>query len=240
MPVSMDRVLTPRRGAVVAPVAALGEFSTAVMHGARDAVVLVTEVAAFEAAASPPFEFVVVDGALPAAEALAAVRAARAGSSLALVVVVTNAGASSAPWLAAGADAVLPHPLVREELDALFEAFARRGRAFVERLRERVAKPWRLHRAAETLDAPSGVAVKLSPAETLLLSALAEKHGVAITRNELARAANILEDGKRNVDAAMYRLRKRIEAATGELSPVRSVHGQGYVIATPFELVAER
>jgi len=72
-------------------------------------------------------------------------------------------------------------------------------------------------------------------AEILLAAALLA--AVPVARAELARAAGILEDGQRNVDAAMYRMRKRIEAATGELAPVRSVHRVGYVLGVSLDVV---
>jgi DNA-binding response OmpR family regulator len=98
------------------------------------------------------------------------------------------------------------------------------------------AQPWRLETAAATLRTPGGGRVKLSPAEVEFLVALAQRPGTSMSRAELARAAGILEDGQRNVDAAMYRMRKRIEAATGELAPVRSVHRVGYVLAVPLDV----
>lgn len=237
---SLARALTPQCGCIVAPPAAAGELSVAAMGNGRDALVFVTDASAFASAArSSTFDFVIVDAALPHEDALAAIRAARGLDALAVVLVVATAFDGCVSWLEAGADLVLPHPLRAGDLDVAFDALARRARALLKPLAERIAVPWRLRLADAKLVTPAGVEVSLSPAETLLLEALAQRPGTSLARSELARAAGILEDGKRNVDAAMYRMRKRIEAAAGELAPVRALHGQGYAIAAPLEVVRE-
>jgi two-component system, OmpR family, response regulator len=234
---SLARALNPQRGVVVAPAAAMGELSVAAMGNGREGLVLVTDAAAFASAASSPFDFVVVDAALRAEDAHEVIRVARDAEPRALVIVVTSAFEGCAAWLSAGADLALPHPLTAAALDAAFAAQARRARALLVPMMARVAVPWQLRVVDATLVTPGGVAVSLSPAEVLLVEVLARHEGSPLSRADLARAAGMLEDGKRNVDAAMYRMRKRIEASTGELAPLRSVHGQGYVIAARLEVL---
>jgi DNA-binding response OmpR family regulator len=71
-----------------------------------------------------------------------------------------------------------------------------------------------------------------------MLTALAAAPGTTCSRTDLARAAGMLENELRNVDAAVHRMRKRIETATGEAAPVRSVHRAGYVLSAPLTVVA--
>lgn len=69
-----------------------------------------------------------------------------------------------------------------------------------------------------------------------MLAALRARQGEPLTRVELAEAAGISPGADyRNLDAAMFRLRRKIERDTRQPSPIRTVHGVGYQLSAPLE-----
>ena len=183
------------------------------------------------------FDAYIVDLTLPGLDGVDVIAVVRGKDPHTSVLVVSGRVGPDAfnSCLAAGADMVIAKPVRFDQVVFALQALERRASAAPASTPS--AHPWRLEAPSSTLRTPSGGRVKLSPAEVEFLVALAQRPGTSMTRAELARAAGILEDGQRNVDAAMYRMRKRIEAATGELAPVRSVHRVGYVLGVPLEVV---
>lgn len=74
--------------------------------------------------------------------------------------------------------------------------------------------------------------VALTTAEELLLKALLERLGNAITREELSRLTSTAENptNERSVDVQINRLRKKIDLGDKSPSLIRTVRGAGYVI----------
>jgi DNA-binding response OmpR family regulator len=182
------------------------------------------------------FDAYIVDLTLPGLDGVDVIGVVRGKDPHTAVLVISGRVGPDAfnSCLAAGADMVIAKPVRFDQVVFALQALERRS-AVVSAAPS--AQPWRLETASATLRTPGGGRVKLSPAEVEFLTALAQRPGASMSRAELARAAGILEDGQRNVDAAMYRMRKRIEAATGELGPVRSVHRVGYVLGVALDVV---
>jgi len=44
----------------------------------------------------------------------------------------------------------------------------------------------------------------------------------------------------RNLDSAIFRLRRKIENGTDQPSPLKTVHGLGYQISEPVEVIGNR
>jgi DNA-binding response OmpR family regulator len=67
-----------------------------------------------------------------------------------------------------------------------------------------------------------------------LIEILSQAGPEPMSRERLIEALG-LERGTsvRNLDAAVYRLRKKIEDATGQAAPLKTVHGLGYSLKAP-------
>ena len=190
--------------------------------------------------ANESFDAYVIDLTLPGIDGVDVVSVVRARHPRASILVATGrVGPDSFnSCMAAGADLILFKPVRFDQVVFAMQAIARRASAFAEPAATAATAPWSLDVAAAMLATPAGVRVKVSPAESDMLVALAASPGTTLSRTELARAAGMLEEGQRNVDAAVHRMRKRIETATGEAAPVRSVHRVGYVLSLPLNVVA--
>jgi DNA-binding response OmpR family regulator len=82
------------------------------------------------------------------------------------------------------------------------------------------------------LVSPLGQGVSLTPAEGRLLQRLRTAGREAVSRAELADAAGIVSSpDHRNLDAAVFRLRRKIEREANSPSPFRTVHGIGYQLS---------
>jgi DNA-binding response OmpR family regulator len=182
------------------------------------------------------FDAYIVDLTLPGLDGVDVIGVVRGNDPHTSILVISGRVGPDAfnSCLAAGADMVVAKPVRFDQVVFALQALERRSASAAAN--PAAQQPWRLEVASSTLQTPGGGRVKLSPAEVEFLLALSARPGAGMSRSDLARAAGILEDGQRNVDAAMYRMRKRIEAATGELAPVRSVHRVGYVLAVPLEV----
>ena len=86
--------------------------------------------------------------------------------------------------------------------------------------------------------APGGDEIKLGPLEQRIVIALAQAADKGRSRAELAQIAQVAPSADdRNLDAAMFRLRRKIESATGKPSPIITMHGKGYAVTGTIELV---
>ena len=55
---------------------------------------------------------------------------------------------------------------------------------------------------------------------------------------QLADAAGIITSGDdRNLDSAIFRLRRKIEKEASQPSPLKTVHGLGYQVSKPVEII---
>jgi two-component system, OmpR family, response regulator len=62
-----------------------------------------------------------------------------------------------------------------------------------------------------------------------------------MTRQDLAVAAGIVQNlDDRNLGSAIFRLRRKIENGTDQPSPLKTVHGLGYQISEPVEVIDNR
>ncbi len=128
-----------------------------------------------------------------------------------------------------GADMVLPATVAEDAIVAAMHAVLRRGRA------PSVPLCWVVSTVEPRLTSPGGGVVDLSETEHAIILGFADASGAALARQALV--AQIWGADARAMDnplhAAIYRLRKRIEAETGELPPIRSVPRVGYAFDAP-------
>lgn len=133
-----------------------------------------------------------------------------------------------------GADAYLTKPIKFLELAAHIEALCRRIRPQVD---SGPAPEWRLRSRDRQLELKDGRAIHLSEKEFAFL------HLLALNTRPLQRESLLIGMGARDdveaarkLDMLVYRLRKKTRDQLGEDLPLMSSYGEGYCLATPFEL----
>ncbi|WP_372396044.1 response regulator transcription factor [Azospirillum sp. HJ39] len=124
--------------------------------------------------------------------------------------------------LNAGADFYLVKPLDMRELEAAIASVMRR--------REPPSHPWRLDMARWQLRTPAGIAIGLSEAEVRLLRPFFEAPASVVDRHLLVER---LEIDARSIDLLVHRLRRKVEAETGDELPLHTVRFRGYAFAAP-------
>lgn len=176
-----------------------------------------------------------VDLMLPDLDGIDLVSMIRANGEAGIIVVSGRMGPDAfTTALAAGADMFINKPVRADQLAQAIVSLSRRlgGKASVD------VPDWELNLSSGTLLAPTGEAIKLGQLEQRILATLATAGEAGCNRAELARSADVAPSADdRNLDAAMFRLRRKIEGRTGKLSPVQTLHGKGYALSAPVSVI---
>ena len=174
------------------------------------------------------FDFFVVDLGLPGIDGVDLVTLIRAQSDAGILIVSGRMGPDAFnSALSAGADMFVNKPV---RFDQIYHAIMSVCRRLPNNVRP--AAPWQLNPAEGSLTSPEGNAVTLSAMETKLIVRLAESAPDAVSREELAIYGGVgSPPDYRNLDAAIFRLRRKIERETAQPSPFRTVHGKGYQLS---------
>lgn len=174
------------------------------------------------------FDVLILDRLLPDGDAIEIVKELRSKGSRIGIVMFTakDATRDRIDGFESGADHYISKPVRLEELSGLIKV-----------LSWRVTGPgsWRLSLANWTLSTPDNHAIHLTAQEYSFLSAIVQM-GLNKThsRESLLKkmGKNIEEYDVRNLDTVLLRLRKKIEEASGQQLPLKTVHAAGYSIAS--------
>lgn len=189
--------------------------------------------------ASRTIDLVVLDLMMPGEDGLALCRDLRAQSNLP-VIMLTAMGEETdrVVGLEMGADDYLTKPFNPRELLARIKAVLRRANSLPQQRGQltgaRLAfDRWVLDSAQRELIGEDSVAVPLSTAEFLLLSAFLQHPKMVLTRDQLldltrGRAASVFD---RSIDNQVSRLRRKIEADPKKPELIKTVWGGGYSFA---------
>ena len=179
----------------------------------------------------------VVDLNLPGEDGLSLTRRLRSGQPGAGIVMTTARTQiqDRVKGYESGADIYLPKPVSPEELVAALQALATRIQ-----IRESACPGgvW-LDTTVRTLHGPHGE-VKLSDAETRLLSAMATAREGMLERWQVAvqLGAQDAEISRDSLQNRISQLRKKMSASAGEGEFIRSVRKEGYKLCVDLKLRA--
>lgn len=186
--------------------------------------------------ASSSIDLVVLDLMMPGDDGLSLCRDLRAKNELP-VIMLTAMGEETdrVIGLEMGADDYLTKPFNPRELLARIKAVLRRtnsmpqSRAQLDRGQLRFDR-WVLDTAQRELIGQDGVALPLSTAEFLLLSAFIQHPKMVLSRDQLlditrGRSAEVFD---RSIDNQVSRLRRKIEADPKKPELIKTVWGGGY------------
>ena len=179
--------------------------------------------------ASFAFDLVVLDVMMPGENGLDLTRAlCREGRVPILLLTAMGEPEDRVNGLEAGADDYLSKPFEPREL-------VLRIRNILQRRPESDPAPRELRLGGCRFDAVRGELfrggdiVHLTAAEATLLSALAQRAGEAVSREELSRSAQFSRN-VRNVDVQITRLRRKIERDPRFPRYLKTVRGTGYAL----------
>lgn len=183
------------------------------------------------------FDFFILDLGLPGIDGVDLITLIRGQSSAGILVISGRMGADAFnSALTAGADMFINKPV---RFDQVYNAIASVSRRMS--LRSNVSVAWKLDGRRSQFVSPSGAVVDLTPVEFKILKSLCEDVTSPMSRQDLADAAGIVQSADdRNLDSAIFRLRRKIEKDTERPSPLKTVHGLGYQINEPVEVLDNR
>ncbi len=197
----------------------------------------------WEALESGPTDIVVLDLMLPGDDGLALCRKLRGRSSLPVIMLTARGEETDRiVGLEMGADDYLPKPFNPRELLARIKAVLRRARALPADKDASEARlidfaGWRLDTVARHLASKGGVIVPLSGSEFRLLKVFLEHPNRILSRDQLMdfTRGHEAEPFDRSIDVQVSRLRQRLGDDAKEPMIIKTVRGEGYVLAARVE-----
>lgn len=173
------------------------------------------------------YDFYVIDLGLPGLDGVDLIVLIRAQSQAGIIIISGRIGPDAFnAGLSAGADMFLNKPV---RFDQVLQA--------IKTVNSRVARGdagqpnWDLVPGEAELRCSNGIVVKLTPLELQILQTLALCRPDGCDRKTLGVKIGIEDaNATRNLDAAIFRLRKKIETTTKRPAPIRTLHGIGYTL----------
>jgi len=189
-------------------------------------------------------DMVVLDLMLPGDDGLTLCRKLRAESETPVIMLTARGEETDRiVGLEMGADDYLAKPFSPRELLARIKSVMRRYRSLPRNLRADDAREiafagWRLDVVARHLVSAQGVVTSLSGSEYQLLRVFLSHPNHVLTRDQLmvlskGREADPLERG---IDIQVSRLRHRLNDDPSDPKIIKTVRGEGYVLAAPVEV----
>ena len=179
------------------------------------------------------FDFFILDLGLPGIDGVDLITLIRGQSSAGILVISGRMGADAFnSALTAGADMFVNKPV---RFDQVYNAIASVCRRMT--VRSVGQAPWRLNMSRSQFVAPTGSVVDLTSIELKILQRLCEDSASPVSRQNLAEFCLVERADDRNLDAAIFRLRRKIENVTAQPSPLKTVHGFGYQFSEAVEVL---
>jgi two-component system OmpR family response regulator len=182
---------------------------------------------------------VILDVMLPGDDGLVLCRDLRARSRIPIIMLTARGeDTDRIVGLEIGADDYLPKPFNPRELLARIKVVLRRADGlYAERAVDAAKKVhfanWTLDMVARHLIAPDGVVVALSGGEFKLLRVFLERPNRVLNRDQILdfMKGEEWEPFDRSIDVQVSRLRRRLRDDGKQPSLIKTVRGEGYVLA---------
>jgi two-component system OmpR family response regulator len=188
------------------------------------------------------FALVVLDVMLPGTDGLTLCRELRAESSIPIIMLTARGDETDRiVGLEMGADDYLPKPFNPRELLARINATLRRakpgGDDGVDGLRRVRFAGWMLDLVARHLVGADEVITPLSSGEFRLLKAFVEHPNRVLTRDQLLdfTRGRDWDPFDRSIDVQISRLRRRLHDDSRTPTLIKTIRGEGYVLAAQVE-----
>jgi two-component system OmpR family response regulator len=189
-------------------------------------------------------DIIVLDLMLPGDDGLTLCRTLRARSSIPIIMLTARGeDTDRIVGLEMGADDYLAKPFNPRELLARVKSILRRARTLPQNLHPDDARTirfagWTLDVATRSLRSPAGVVVALSGTEYKLLRAFLSHPNRVLNRDQLidlmlSRDASPFD---RSIDVQVSRLRQRLGDGAREAGIIKTVRGEGYVLAVAVDV----
>ena len=186
-------------------------------------------------------DLIVLDLMLPGEDGLALCRKLRADSDTPVVMLTARGEETDRiVGLEIGADDYLAKPFSARELLARIKSVLRRYRSLPRNLRPEEVRAfvfagWRLDTVARHLISPAQVVTSLSGAEFRLLRIFLEHSNHVLSRDQLMMFTHgrEAEPFDRSIDNQVSRLRHRLDDDPAAPQIIKTVRGEGYVLAVP-------
>lgn len=179
-------------------------------------------------------DFFVVDLGLPGIDGVDLITLIRAANPAGILVVSGRMGPDAFnSALLAGADMFINKPV---RFDQIYHAIRSVWRRTAPQ-QAGTASVWFLAADAGSLKTPAGIEIALTAQEGRLMRRLMQAGEDPVLRAELADAAGVSGAAdSRNVDSAIFRLRRKLEREGGVAPPFKTIHGVGYQLVEPVKL----
>ena len=180
------------------------------------------------------FDFFILDLGLPGIDGVDLITLIRQHSPAGILVISGRMGADAFnSALTAGADMFVNKPVRFDQVYNAIASVCRRMTMWSVR-----SAPWTLDGRRSQFVSPKGSIVDLTAIELMILHRLCADTTTPISRQDLAEAAGLVQSvDDRNLDSAIFRLRRKIESVTDQPSPLKTLHGFGYQVTEAVEVV---
>lgn len=181
------------------------------------------------------YDFFLVDLGLPGMDGVDVIMLIRARSSAGIIIISGRMGPDAFnAGLSAGADMFLNKPVRFDQVLQAMKTVNNRVRAGNSGVTN-----WVLDVPASELSCSNGRSTKLTPMELQLFQALAEFGETGCDRETLGAKLGMNDSSlTRNLDAAIFRLRKKVENSAERAAPIRTIHGVGYSVVGNLRIVS--
>lgn len=174
------------------------------------------------------YDFFVIALELPGHDGVDLIALVRAGSNVGILAISSRLGPDAFnSALTAGADMFIAKPARFDQMYYAIKSIWRRTLATAAQ----PSRAWQISADASQLHAPDGGVFRLTRTEVRIIECLRAAGGKLVSRADLAAASEVTESAdNRNLDAAISRLRRKIERGTNLTSPFRAAQGFGYLL----------